>query len=70
LVIPEPFSGSGSQIVAGEQTGRRVCAIEISPVYVDVAVKRWQAATGRPAVLEGSGRSFDELAAARLQQAA
>ena len=70
LVIPEPFSGSGSQIIAGETTGRRVFAIEISPVYVDVAVKRWQAATGRPAVLEGSGRSFDELAAARLQQAA
>ncbi|MGZ9035089.1 MAG: DNA-methyltransferase, partial [Rhodospirillales bacterium] len=66
----EPFSGSGSQIVAGEQTGRRVFAIEISPQYVDVAVRRWQAATGKPAVLEGSGRSFDELAAARLQQAA
>jgi DNA modification methylase len=43
----EPFSGSGSQIIAGEQTGRRVCAIEISPTYVDVAVKRWQTATSR-----------------------
>ena len=46
LVIPEPFSGSGSQIMAGEVTGRRVFAMEISPVYVDVAVLRWQQATG------------------------
>ena len=66
----EPFSGSGSQIIAGEQTARRVYAIEISPVYVDVAVRRWQTATGKPAVLDGSGRSFEELAVERLQQAA
>jgi len=34
----EPFSGSGSQIMAGEQTGRRIYAMEISPAYVDVAI--------------------------------
>lgn len=39
----EPFSGSGSQIMAGEQLGRRVFAMEISPAYCDVAVKRWLA---------------------------
>ena len=39
----EPFSGSGSQIMVGEQLGRRVFAMEISPAYVDVAVKRWMA---------------------------
>jgi DNA modification methylase len=38
----EPFSGSGSQIIAGEREGRRVYAMEISPAFVDVAVKRWQ----------------------------
>jgi DNA modification methylase len=38
----EPFSGSGSQIMAGEANGRRVFAMEISPAYVDVAVERWQ----------------------------
>ena len=43
----EPFSGSGSQIIAGETTGRRVFAIEISPQYIDVAVKRWQTVTGK-----------------------
>jgi DNA modification methylase len=44
-VCYEPFSGSGSQIIAGETTGRRVFAIEIRPQYVDVAVKRWQTAS-------------------------
>ncbi len=62
----EPFCGSGSQIMAGEVTGRRVFAMEISPVYVDVAVLRWQQATDNQAVLEDDGRSFHELAAERV----
>src|SRR5690606_31957735 len=57
----EPFSGSGSQIMAGEANGRRVYAVEISEAYVDVAVMRWQAETGRDAVLDGDGRTFDEI---------
>src|SRR6266545_5532912 len=69
-VCYEPFSGSGSQIIAGETTGRRVYAIEISPQYVDVAVKRWQTASGRRAMLDADGRSFDEIAGERLPQAA
>jgi DNA modification methylase len=64
----EPFSGSGSQIIAGERTGRRVRAIEISPAFVDVAVRRWQEATGRDAVLDGDGRTFAEVAAERLAE--
>jgi DNA modification methylase len=43
----EPFCGSGSQIIAGEQWGRIVYAMEISPVFVDVAVKRWEEFSGR-----------------------
>ena len=39
----EPFSGSGSQLIAGEQLGRRVYGLEISPAYCDVIVKRWLA---------------------------
>jgi ParB-like chromosome segregation protein Spo0J len=62
----EPFSGSGSQIMAGEGTGRRVFAMEISPAYVDVAVERWQAETGREAILDGDGRSFAAAKAERL----
>jgi len=62
----EPFSGSGSQIIAGESTGRRVFAMEISPAYVDVAVMRWQKATGKSAALEDDGRTFDEIREGRL----
>ena len=62
----EPFSGSGSQIMAGEANGRRVYAMEISPADVDVAVERWQAETGRPTVLDGDGRSFAEVREERL----
>ena len=63
----EPFSGSGSQIIAGEANGRRVFAMEISPAYVDVAVERWQAETGRDAILDGDGRTFAEVIAERLE---
>lgn len=48
-VCLEPFSGSGSQIIAGERLGRKVYAIEKDPVFVDVAVTRWQAFTGKRA---------------------
>lgn len=42
----EPFSGSGSQLIAGEQLGRRVFGLEISPAYCDVIVRRWLALEG------------------------
>jgi DNA modification methylase len=58
--VYEPFSGSGTTIIAGEMTGRHVFAIELNPAYVDVAVKRWQEFTGREAVLESSGKTFGE----------
>jgi DNA modification methylase len=63
--VYEPFSGSGTTIIAGEMTGRCVHAVELSPAYVDVAVLRWQAFTGHPAVLEGNGRTFDQTAQER-----
>jgi DNA modification methylase len=64
-IVFEPFSGSGSQIIAAERTGRRCRAIEITPAYVDVAIKRWQKATGQEATLDGEGRTFAEVAAER-----
>ncbi len=68
--VYEPFSGSGTTIIAAEMTGRRCFAIELNPAYVDVAVRRWQAFTGQEAVLQADGRSFDEVAAERLRDAA
>ena len=47
--VYEPFSGSGTTIVAAEQMGKRCFAMEIAPKYVDVAVKRWEKLTGRKA---------------------
>src|SRR5688572_17408430 len=63
--IYEPFSGSGTTIIAAEITGRACHAIELLPQYVDVAVERWQAFTGETAKLEGDGRSFLAVAAER-----
>jgi len=60
--IYEPFSGSGTTIIAAEMTGRSCHAIELNPAYVDVAVKRWQAFTGKRAVRESDGVAFDALA--------
>lgn len=63
--IYEPFSGSGTTIIAAETTGRKCFAIELNPAYVDVAVKRWQNFTGQQATLEGDGRTFQEIAKER-----
>ena len=63
--VYEPFSGSGTTIIAAEMTGRSCHAIELLPQYVDVAVQRWQAFTGRIAKLESTGQSFADVAAER-----
>ena len=53
--VYEPFSGSGTTIIAAEITGRACLAMELNPAYVDVAVKRWEDFTGEKAVLEDLG---------------
>lgn len=50
--IYEPFSGSGTTIIACERTGRSCYAVELNPAYVDVAITRWENFTGQKAVLE------------------
>ncbi len=50
-LIYEPFCSSGTQLVAAERTGRRCFAMELDPAYCDVAVRRWEIATGKVAVL-------------------
>jgi DNA modification methylase len=68
--VYEPFSGSGTTIIAAEMTGRACHAIEINPAYVDVAIKRWQAFTGMKATLADDGRTFDEIGHERSRKAA
>ena len=68
-VIYEPFSGSGSTIVAGQQTGRRVCAVELAPTYIDVSLRRFSRLyPDVPVTLEGDGRSYDVIIAERRQE--
>ena len=67
--VYEPFSGSGTTIIAAEMTGRACHAVELDPLYVDVAVRRWQAFTGGAAVLESDGRPFAAIAEDRLAEA-
>ncbi len=62
----EPFLGSGTQIIAAERLGRHCRAIEITPAYVDVAIHRWQKATGQEAVLESNRKPFGEMHIARI----
>jgi DNA modification methylase len=63
--VYEPFMGSGTTLIAAETTGRVCLGIELNPAYVDVAVQRWQKFTGKQAVLDGAGTTFDQLAANR-----
>ncbi len=63
--VYEPFSGSGTTIIAGEMTGRSVHAIELNPAYVDVAIHRWQDFSGQVATLDGDGRTFADVEAER-----
>lgn len=67
-LIYEPFCGSGTAIMAAQSTGRRCNAIECSPAFVDVAIRRWQAFSGEAATLAGDGRSFETIAAERESQ--
>jgi DNA modification methylase len=60
--IYDPFLGSGSSLLAGEMSGRMCYGVELDPAYVDVVVRRWQRFTGRDAVHQSSGQSFDERA--------
>ena len=62
--VYEPFSGSGTTIIAAEMTGRCCHAIELSPSYVDIAVARWENFTGKDATLE-TGETFKERSIAQ-----
>jgi hypothetical protein len=46
----EPFCGSGTALIAGERTGTRCYAMEIDPIYVEVALARWERFSGQDAV--------------------
>lgn len=64
-LVLDTFLGSGSTLIAAEQLGRKCYGLEIDPIYCDVIVKRWEAFTGKKAVLSGYDGTFEELALER-----
>jgi len=66
-LVYEPFLGSGTTLVAAELTERVCCGMELDPKYVDVVIKRWQELTGKQAVLDEDGRSFEDVSKERVQ---
>ena len=64
-IVLDPFGGSGTTLLAAERTGRLARLIEIDPLYVDLAIRRWEQASGRAAVLRGTNQTFSEVATAR-----
>ena len=65
-IVFEPFSGSGTTILAGETCGRPVRAVELAPEYVDVALIRWQ--KHHPDIspfLAATGQTWNEVRAER-----
>lgn len=61
-IVLDLFGGSGSTLIACEQTQRVAYLMEIEPSYVDVIIRRWQALTNQQAILDDTGWTFDELA--------
>jgi DNA modification methylase len=60
-IILDPFGGSGTTILAAERTGRAARVIELDPLYVDVAIRRWQKITGLSARHTETGRTFADV---------
>ena len=56
------FGGAGSTMIACERRGRKARLGEIDPKYADCIVRRYQEYTGKQAVLDGDGRTFEEIA--------
>ena len=63
--VYEPFAGSGPQIIAAGKLARVCCAIELMPIFVDVILTRWEKFTGKKAVLESTGQTFEDVKHAR-----
>jgi DNA modification methylase len=66
-LVLDPFCGSGTILIAAERTGRKARALEIDPVYVDVAIRRWEALTGKSATLI-NGDTFEEITEQRAAE--
>lgn len=69
-IVLDPFLGSGSTLIAADRAGRVCRGVELDPLYVDVIVRRYEAAAGKGAILTETGETFQELAARRAVETA
>lgn len=69
-IVLDGFLGSGTTLIAAEQTARICYGVEIDPRYVDVALRRWAEATGTSPIRLASGKSFEAVAAGRSETSA
>lgn len=67
-IILDPFCGSGTTLLAAERTGRQARCIELDPIYIDVAIRRWMDRIGTPVTHEETGLTFEELALERTME--
>jgi DNA modification methylase len=68
-IVLDPFLGSGSTLIAANRAGRVCRGVELDPLYVDVILRRYEAATGKATILIETGETFAELAARRASDA-
>ena len=68
-IILDPFLGSGSTLIAAENTGRECRGVELDPLYVDVIIRRYETATGANVILADSDETFEEVAVRRRNEA-
>lgn len=69
-LVVDPFTGSGTTLIAAHRTRRRGAGMELDPLYVDTAVRRLAKSSGLVPVLAGDGRTFDEIGLARREPGA
>jgi DNA modification methylase len=67
-VVLDPFAGSGTILIAAERTRRCARAMELDPLYVDVALRRYRRTTGTDAVHAETGRTFSQTETALAEE--
>jgi hypothetical protein len=67
-LVLDPFLGSGSTLIAAQNTGRVCCGIARDPLYVDVIIRSYEALTGSAAILADSAKTFEQVASRRRDE--